>query len=71
MAEIHRLIHQQGVSEARRQAITKHDRAVVDAAYKVLSEEGDRVGFTYSGFALTCLPHNHSKRISGGAKATI
>jgi Plasmid encoded RepA protein len=57
MADIHRLIHQQGVSEARRQAITKHDRAVVDAAYKVLSEEGDRVGFTYSGFALTCLPH--------------
>ena len=57
MADIHRLIHQQGVEEARRQALTKHDRAVVDAAYQVLSEEVDRVGFTYSGFALTCLPH--------------
>src|SRR6185312_859047 len=57
MAEVHRLIHQQGVEEARRQAQSKHDRAVVDAAYQVLSEEANRVGFTYSGFALTCLPH--------------
>src|SRR6185437_2987067 len=57
MAEVHRLIHQQGVEEARRQAQSKHDRAVVDAAYQVLSDEANRVGFTYSGFALTCLPH--------------
>ena len=49
MAEVHRLIHQQGVEEARRQAQSKHDRAVVDAAYQVLSEEANRVGFTYSG----------------------
>ena len=57
MADIHRLIVNQGVEEARRQAATKHERRVVEAAYQVLSEEADRLGFTYSGFALTCLPH--------------
>lgn len=57
MAEVHRLIVRQGVEEARRQALTKHERSVVEAAYQMLSEEADRVGFSYSGFALTCLPH--------------
>jgi hypothetical protein len=57
MAEVHRLIVQKGVEEARRQAITKHERVIVEAAYQVLSEEADKLGFTYSGFALTSLPH--------------
>ncbi len=57
MAEVHRLIVQKGVEEARKQAATKHERAVVEAAYQVLSEEADKIGFTYSGFALTSLPH--------------
>jgi hypothetical protein len=57
VADIHRLIAEHGVEEARRRAVTKHERALVDAAYQVLSEEAERLGFTYSGFALTCLPH--------------
>jgi hypothetical protein len=57
MAEVHHLIVQRGVEEARRQAMTKHERALVEAAYQVMSEEADKLGFTYSGFALTCLPH--------------
>ena len=57
MGNVHRVIVDGGVEEARRQAVTKHDRAVVEAAHQVLSEEADKVGFTYSGFALTCLPH--------------
>ncbi len=57
MADVHRLIMQEGVDEARRQAVSKHERALVEAAYQVLSEEADRLGFTYSGFALTSLPH--------------
>lgn len=61
MAHVHRLIVDQGIEEARRQAITKHERAVVEAAYQVLGEEADRLGFTYSGFALTCLPHKPQK----------
>ncbi len=57
MGNVHRVIVGEGVEEARKQAATKHDRAVVEAAHQVLSDEADKVGFTYSGFALTCLPH--------------
>jgi hypothetical protein len=57
MAEVHRLIVQHGIEEARRQAANKHERALVEAAYQVLSEDAERMGFTYSGFALTSLPH--------------
>ncbi len=57
MANIHQIILREGVDEARRQAASKHERALVEAAYKVLSEDADKMGFTYSGFALTSLPH--------------
>ena len=57
MAEVHQLIIQQGIEEARRQAVTKHERMVIEAAYQVLSDDAERMGFTYSGFALTSLPH--------------
>lgn len=57
MAAIHQLILAQGVAEARRRAATAHERAVVEAAYQVLGEESESIGFTYSGFALTSLPH--------------
>jgi Plasmid encoded RepA protein len=57
MADVHQLILQHGVEEARRQALTKHERQVVEAAYQVLSDDAERMGFTYSGFALTSLPH--------------
>src|SRR5215216_876558 len=57
MAEVHQLIIRSGIEEARRQAVTKHERILVEAAYQVLSEEAEKIGFTYSGFALTCLPH--------------
>ena len=57
MAEVHQLIIRQGIEEARRQAITKHERMVVEAAHQVLSDDAEKMGFTYSGFALTSLPH--------------
>jgi hypothetical protein len=57
MAEIHQLIIRQGIDEARRQAVNKHERMLVEAAYQVLSEDAEKIGFTYSGFALTSLPH--------------
>jgi Plasmid encoded RepA protein len=57
MAEIHQLILLNGIEEARRQAVSKHERMVVEAAYQVLSDDAERMGFTYSGFALTSLPH--------------
>jgi hypothetical protein len=57
MAEVHQLIIQYGIEEARRQAASKHERNVVETAYQVLSDDAERMGFTYSGFALTSLPH--------------
>ena len=57
MAEVHQLIVRHGIEEARRQAASKHERQVVEAAYQVLSEDAEKMGFTYSGFALTSLPH--------------
>src|SRR5919202_4649041 len=57
MAQIHRLILHQGIEEARRQAVSKHERNIVETAYRVLSDDAERMGFTYSGFALTSLPH--------------
>src|SRR3984957_6323594 len=57
MAEVHQLIIKEGIEEARRQAVTKHERMVVEAAYQVLSDDAEKMGFTYSGFALTSLPH--------------
>jgi len=57
MAEVHQLIITHGIEEARRQAVNKHERRVVEAAYQVLSDDAERMGFTYSGFALTSLPH--------------
>jgi len=64
MAAVHKLIVEHGVEEARRQALTPNERAVVETAYQVLSEEADRIGYTYAGFALTSLPHReHKNRI--------
>jgi Plasmid encoded RepA protein len=57
MAEVHQLILDFGIDEARRQAGTKHERQVVEAAYQVLVDDTERIGYTYSGFALTSLPH--------------
>src|SRR3954467_6873608 len=57
MSEVHQLIVRHGIEEARRQTITKHERQVVEAAYQVMSDEAEKIGFTYSGFALTSLPH--------------
>jgi hypothetical protein len=48
MAEIHHLIIRSGVDEARRQAVTNHERMLVEAAYQVLSEDAEKIGFTVS-----------------------
>lgn len=61
MGTVHELIVQHGIEEARRLAPSKHDRMLVEAAYQVLSEETERLGFTHAGFALTSLPHKAIK----------
>lgn len=57
MAEVHQLIALHGIEEARRQAVTKRERQTVETAFQVLSDDAEKIGFTYSGFALTSLPH--------------
>ncbi len=57
MAQVHQLIVREGITRAREQAVTKHKRQQVEAAYQVLTEDAEKIGFTYSGFALTSLPH--------------
>ena len=64
MEKVHWLIRTQGIEEARRQAVTKRERRVVEAAYQVLSEDEDRIGFCYSGFALTSLPHKPTQELT-------
>jgi len=61
MAEVHQIIICHGVEAARSQATTKHERMLVEAAYRVLAEDAEKIGFTYSGFALTSLPHKPQK----------
>jgi hypothetical protein len=63
MAEVHQLIVEQGIENARRQAISKHERLVIEAAYQVLTDDAEKIGFTYSGFALTCLPHKPTEEL--------
>jgi hypothetical protein len=63
MGQIHQLILDEGVDQARLQAESKADRQAVDAAAAVLAEEVSRLGITHAGFAMTSLPH---RRIDGG-----
>ena len=70
MADVHQLILQHGIEETRRQAVSKHDRQVVEAAYRVLCDDAEKMGFTYTGFALTNLPHKPQQHRRGDAKAT-
>src|SRR3954454_12721921 len=57
MGNVHQLITEHGIEAARRHAATKHERQLVEATYQVLSDDAERIGFCYSGFALTSLPH--------------
>lgn len=57
MTAVHEFISRHGIEAARRQAATKRERLVVEAAYQVLTDDAEKIGFTYSGFALTSLPH--------------
>ena len=71
MAEVHQLILRQGIEEARRQAANKHERLVVEAAFQVLSEDAEKMGFSYSGFALTHCHTSLSGKASGAEKGTL
>ena len=63
MGQVHELIIHRGIDEARRLADTKRQRQLVEAAYQVLSDDAEKLGFSYSGFALTSLPHKESNAL--------
>ena len=61
MAEIHRLILEEGKEAAAR---SEFRRSVVEAAAGYLSEADGEIGFFYSGWAQAALPH---KRLADDA----
>jgi hypothetical protein len=61
MGDVHRLILEHGIEEARTLATTKGERLAMEAAAIVLADEESRLGITHAGFAMTSLPH---KRIT-------
>jgi hypothetical protein len=74
MGDVHRLILQHGLEEARTFATTKGERAAIEAAALVLGEEESRLGITHAGFGMTSLPHKTHRRRdleTGGASNDI
>ncbi|AWK90274.1 replication protein RepA [Azospirillum thermophilum] len=57
MGQLHRLISQVGREQAKALQTSPEQRSLVDVAAAVLEEERQDLGITYSGFALTALPH--------------
>lgn len=61
MSNIHDLIAQRGIEEARALVKTsgasKHDLRCLEIAAEILAEESEKLGITHSGFCLTALPH--------------
>ena len=76
MAEIHDLILHQGIEATRAQSITKFERFAADAAFRVMSDEEQRIGIMHAGFAMTALPHRATvqtiwERHSGDVKVLL
>jgi hypothetical protein len=76
MAQIHDLILQQGIDATRALAMTKAERVATDAAFKVMTDEEQRIGIIHAGFAMTALPHRATaetvwERQSGDVKLLL
>lgn len=56
MSELHHLILTHGRETARR-LVPPEERYLIDAAAAILAIEHEEIGISYSGFALTSLPH--------------
>lgn len=76
MSDIHRQIRLQGIEQVRASAVDKHERAAIDAAFRLMSEEDPSLAVVHTGFALTCLPHRAFsgtvwRREGGGATMLV
>jgi hypothetical protein len=56
VGEVHELITRYG-HHAARDMVSEEDRRYVDLAATILSDEQGELGYLYSGFAMTALPH--------------
>jgi hypothetical protein len=64
MGQIHQLILQQGLENARRLAsLDKNDRICVEAAYEVMADEQGQIGIAHAGFAMAALPHKRTQDV--------
>jgi hypothetical protein len=57
MGQIHQLILNHGLEEAKARNPGKLDRQCVETAFAVLSDAEHRIGIMHAGFAMTALPH--------------
>ncbi|WP_353861948.1 replication protein RepA [Azospirillum formosense] len=57
MGQLHKLITQVGREQAKALQTDPNQISLIDIATAVLEEERQELGITYSGFALTALPH--------------
>jgi len=75
VGEVHQLILDVGVDQARNLASDKHERQCIEAAYSVLSDDKFELNILHSGFAMTALPHRSTKELvwerSGGQKGEV
>ena len=63
MGQVHDLIAQRGIENARRLAAhQKQGSLCIDAAYEVMVDEAAKIGITHAGFAMASLPY---KRVDG------
>ena len=56
MGQLHQLVIQHGKAKAR-QLVLAEEQPLVDIAARVLEEESQTLGITYSGFCMAALPH--------------
>jgi hypothetical protein len=54
--DVHHLVLVHGRERAR-EMVAPHRRPLVDIAAEVLSDDNQKIGFSYTGFCLTSLPH--------------
>ena len=57
MGQIHQLILEHGLEEAKARSLGRLDRQCVETAFAVLSDTANRIGIMHAGFAMTALPH--------------
>lgn len=59
MGNVHKLIKQHGIEQAKALSSDKLDRQCIDTAFAMMTDERQKIGIMHAGFALTALPHKN------------